>query len=72
MLQIVDYKQRKGESLKEGKFNERWEVLKEKQAREEAEMAARIRQLEMQQQGQQVGQPQVIIAQPQAAPAPAN
>ena len=38
----------------------------------EAEMAARIRQLEMQQQGQQVGQPQVIIAQPQAAPAPAN
>jgi len=42
----------------------------------EAEMAARIRQLEMQQQGQQGGQvqqqPQVIIAQPQAAPAPAN
>jgi len=38
----------------------------------EAEMAARIRQLEMQQQGQQVQQPQVIIAQPQATPAPAN
>ena len=40
----------------------------------EADMAARIRQLEMQQQGQQGGQvqPQVIIAQPQAAPAPAN
>ena len=40
----------------------------------EAEMAARLRQLEMMQMqqqggGGQQGQPQVIIAQPQAAPA---
>ena len=34
--------ERKGTNLKEGKFNERWEALKEKQAMADAEMAAQL------------------------------
>ena len=34
--------ERKGKHLKEGKFNERWEALKEKQAMADAEMAAQL------------------------------